>query len=85
VAYFKTLSQHLLGGTEDNHVKSQTELQVTGSGFEPDISRIRGNRSKHCIMTYGGLVPWFSTVPSSPSHTNSYYWLTHILTDSLLF
>jgi hypothetical protein len=38
MAYFTVLSQHLPGGTEENHEKPQSGLLVAGPRYEPRIS-----------------------------------------------
>jgi hypothetical protein len=49
----KVLSQHLPGGTEENHEKPQYEELVSRPRFEHGTSRIRSRSANHSTTMFG--------------------------------
>jgi hypothetical protein len=50
---FKTLSQHLLGGTEENHKNLTEDSRLPGPRFEPGTSGKRSRSVTHSTTTFG--------------------------------
>jgi hypothetical protein len=53
MAYFKMLSQHFPGWTEEDHENSQSGYPVSEPRFSPSTSQIRNRSANHVPTTAG--------------------------------